>query len=344
MKSKTLVAGILAGVLAILLAGFGGVSLAFADEEGAGAQVQTTSDEGISLQSDPTLQDIVDSTPDGGTIKLDKDWDLSNVLIVKKKLTLDLDGHKIYNTKDFWHAAKKDNGETAEDNAWSLIPVRGSGDLTITGSGSLVAKANDVYAVDVFDTTSKLTIESGDFVGNITAVYVSEGTLIINGGSFSIQQLNENNVQDAYGLTINAYDASYKSGIAKITITGGTFANFNPADNKAEQGSGVTSFVPEGYKAEALGDGSFKVVAASDPDDGDDNNPTNPDDNSDGKDDNKDDNSDKSDNKSDNKTDNAENKKGSLPATGDDLQLAIDFLLGSAAVAVLGFGVALSRK
>lgn len=115
--------------------------------------------------------------------------------------------------------------------------------------GNFKAKKDDCYAADVYDKTAKLVIKGGNFIGNVTAVYVFEGELVIEGGFFDIQQLNSNNVQDGYGVLINCYDANFKNGTAKVTITGGTFVNFNPADNKAE-GAG-TNFVPEGYHVES---------------------------------------------------------------------------------------------
>jgi len=192
------------------------------------------------------LQSAINAADNGATVKLLNDIDLELTVSVTKQITLDMNGKKLYNTKDLW------DQPDAKANNWSLISVRESGDLTITGDGTLDAKENDCYAIDLQDETSKCTIENGTFVGNITAVYVHPGTLIINGGSFSIKQLNPNNVQDAYGLTINCYDADYKAGTAKVTITGGTFSHFNPADNKAEGAS--TSFCPSGYEATESGD------------------------------------------------------------------------------------------
>ena len=90
-----------------------------------------------------------------------------------------------------------------------------------------------------------MTVENGTVIGNISAIYAFLGEVTINGGSYSIQQLNTNNVQDGYGLTINCYDQNYKEKTAKITVTGGYFAHFDPANNKAE-GVG-TNFVKDGY-------------------------------------------------------------------------------------------------
>ena len=66
---------------------------------------------------------------------------------------------------------------------------------------------------------------------------------------------------EACKFTINKYDSSSS---AKITVTGGTFVNFNPADNTAD-GAG-TNYVAEGYtvvsQAQADGDIWYTVVPA----------------------------------------------------------------------------------
>ena len=72
---------------------------------------------------------------------------------------------------------------------------------------------------------------------------VQEGTLIINGGTFACEPFG-----DPYGCNflINCIDAAYKDGTAKISITGGTFINFDPSDSASENPNG--NFVADGYK------------------------------------------------------------------------------------------------
>ena len=184
-----------------------------------------------------TLADAVAAVQNGDTITLLKDVDLGNtVTVANKTVTLNMAGKTIYNTKDLWDSKL---------NAWSLISVRENGNLTITGDGTLKAKADDCYALDTQERSAKLTVENGTVIGNISAIYAFLGEVTINGGSYSIQQLNTNNVQDGYGLTINCYDQNYKEKTAKITVTGGYFAHFDPANNSAE-GAG-TNFVADGY-------------------------------------------------------------------------------------------------
>ena len=186
----------------------------------------------------------------GKSVKLDQDLNPGKTMVIDLKdgasVTLDLNGHTIANTTDLW------NEETGH---WSLISVRGNGTLTIKG-GTLKAKENDCFALDVFDKTANLIIEDGKYVGNLHAVYVYFGNLKVKGGEFSIQQLADG--KDPYRFTLNCYDSSYKNGTATVAVSGGKFFKFNPGDNAAE-GKG-TNFLAPGYKTEAEGD-YYKVVS-----------------------------------------------------------------------------------
>ncbi len=211
----------------------------------------------ISDKQYTSLANAIAAAKDGDTVKLLDDVVLDKTLIIKDKtITLDLNGKTISNSVDIWNE---------NTYAWSLISVRDKGNLTIddtTGGGTLKAKENDCFALDVYayDTknveNTKLTINAGNYVGNISAVYAFTGKATINGGHFSIQQKESGS--DPYRLTLNCYDSSYTAGRAHITVTGGTFVGFDPANNKAE-GEG-TSFVPEGYIPKDNGDGSYTVV------------------------------------------------------------------------------------
>ena len=195
-----------------------------------------------------TLQEAVAV---GGEVKLLKDVDISETVIVAKAVKLDLNGKTIGNTNDLWEKRAAD---------WSLLSVRAGGDLTITGNGTLKAKENDCYAVDVQDGAT-LTIENGTFVGNIHAVYVYQGELTVKGGAYSIQQKYPDAAK-ADEFVLNCYDEHRTEGTAKITVTGGIFEKFNPA-NCAAEGAG-TNFVAAGYAAKKLEDDKYEVVALFD--------------------------------------------------------------------------------
>lgn len=188
---------------------------------------------------------------EGGVVALANNLVLDRTLSVPagKEVVIDLNGKTIRNTEDLWDVPNK------FANNWSLLSVKG-GTLTIKGAGTLQAKENDCYAVDVQD-GGTVVIEDGTYVGNIHAVYVQKGTAEIRGGKYSIQQTYPDAAK-AYGFVLNCYDANRKNGTAKILVSGGEFVKFNPADCVAE-GAG-TNFVIAGYKSVASGTDVWKVV------------------------------------------------------------------------------------
>ena len=188
---------------------------------------------------------------EGGVVALANDLVLDRTLSVPagKEVVIDLNGKTISNTADLW-----DVPDVHAKN-WSLLSVKG-GTLTIKGSGTLQAKENDCYAVDVQD-GGTVVIEDGTYVGNIHAVYVQKGTAEIRGGKYSIQQTYPEAAK-AYGFVLNCYDKNRENGTAKILVSGGEFVKFNPADCVAE-GAG-TNFVIAGYKSVASGTDVWKVV------------------------------------------------------------------------------------
>lgn len=168
------------------------------------------------------LQTLIDNAIENTVVKLTSDIVVTESTIVSKNIVIDLNGHTIKNTEDIWNEDAK---------IWSLISVRNGGILTLLDSsesdnGTLHAKENDCFAVDVRD-GGILIIESGTYIGNISSVYVYSGTAYINGGYYKVQQISGIN---GHGETINCYDANFKNGTAKVIISGGSFYNFDPAD------------------------------------------------------------------------------------------------------------------
>ena len=212
---------------------------------------QVKADVAVAKIGSKNYKTLAEAVAAGGEVKLLKDVDISETVIVTKAVKLDLNGKTISNTNDLWEKRAAD---------WSLLSVRAGGDLTITGNGTLKAKENDCYAVDVQDGAT-LTIENGTFVGNIHAVYVYQGELTVKGGAYSIQQKYPDTAK-ADEFVLNCYDKHRTEGTAKITVTGGTFVKFNPA-NCAAEGAG-TNFVAPGYAAKKLEDDKYEVVALFD--------------------------------------------------------------------------------
>ena len=239
MRPRRLVSLLVAGCMVVSMVPASAVT-AFAD---AGAGTSVTEQVGSTAYQ--KLAKAIADAKAGDTITLSEDVDVQQTLVVDKQLTLDLAGHKLYNTNDLW------DKPTKQDNNWSLISVRGQGDLTITGNGVLDAKENDCYAVDLQDEATKLTIENGEFIGNIHAVYVESGEVVVKGGKFSVQQVYPD-ANKAYGFTLNCYDANRDAGTAKIYVTGGTYYKFDPTNNCAE--GEHTNFCVNGYTTTQDGD------------------------------------------------------------------------------------------
>ena len=193
-----------------------------------------------------------DVLANGSAFTVKTDMNPANTIISNGKLTIDAKDKEIANTVDLWQAA--------DDNEWSLVSARGTdGEVTVK-SGSFLAKENDCYAVDV-QGGATVVIEGGTFAGNIHAVYVYEGKAIIKGGFFSVQQPYPKTGLE-YEFVINCYDGNRENETASVEIRGGTYVNFNPADNAAE--GAHTNFVADGYtvvsETQANGDVWYTVV------------------------------------------------------------------------------------
>ena len=158
-------------------------------------------------------------------------------------------------------------GSLEASNNWAALYI--SADTTINagnGGGIYCANKTDAsasYAGGPFVANvvngSTVTVNGGTYYGGCTTFQVEKGTLIVNGGFFSVYPDIDTN---DYRYVLNCIDASYNNGTAKIIVKGGTFVNFDPSNNAAE-GAG-TNFVAEGYsvikETQANGDVWYTVV------------------------------------------------------------------------------------
>lgn len=186
----------------------------------------------------------------GSEIVLDKDFSVTKTIYATKDASLNLNGKTITCKNDIWNQKSGD---------WSVISVRNKAKLTINGDGKIQAKEEDAYALDVYD-GGKLIINGGEFVGNVHCVYVHTGSLLINGGTFSIDQTsNLNEGKTPYGFMINLLDGNRKNGTAKAEIAGGSFVNFDPSNCVAEGSN--TNFVKAGYTVTSVSDGNDTIYS-----------------------------------------------------------------------------------
>ena len=196
----------------------------------------------VNGQNYASLQEAVNAAKDGETVTLLKDVVQNSALNVKKSITLDMNGKKLYNTVDIWDVSN------------ALVRIEDGANVTITGNGTMSAKEDDCYTIAVVD--GDLTIKNGTFVGNVSVVQVEKGKLDITGGTFSLLQKWDGKTT----YLINCIDDAYRDGTAKVSISGGTFVEFNPANNEAE--SAGTNFLASGYVTKQVGENY--VVKAND--------------------------------------------------------------------------------
>ena len=192
-----------------------------------------------------TLAEAVAAAQDGQTVRLMADVEQNAQLAIDKSITLDLNGKTIKNTADIWG-----------DNANAILSIRNGAKVTITGNGTIAAKENDCYTINVVN--GDLTIENGTFVGNISVVQVQKGSLTINGGAFSLLQKWEGGSK----YLINCIDNAYVDGSATVAISGGTFVGFDPNVSPEKKVDGkAPSFAAPGAGITRNEDGSFTAAA-----------------------------------------------------------------------------------
>ena len=170
----------------------------------------------------------------GGVVTLTEDVVLTSPLVVKSAFVLNLNGKTLTNA--------------VENTATDVIIVEEGATLTINGDGNITAvSGNDGYAVISEGTViiNGGTITSGvDANGEPNAVvYVrGNGEVYVNGGNFP----NAN----ASKYVLNKKDSDRATTV--IEVKGGTFGAFNPANNAAENPG--TNFCAEGYGVAVDGD------------------------------------------------------------------------------------------
>lgn len=192
-----------------------------------------------------TLADAIRLAGKGKTITLLADVEQNTQLTINKSITLDLNGKTIRNTVDIWG-----------DKANAILSITNGAKVTITGNGTIDAKENDCYTINVVK--GDLTIENGTFYGNVSVVQVEEGTLSVKGGTFDLHQKWEGSSKYLF----NCIDDAYVGGSANVAISGGTFVGFDPNVSPEQKVDGKTpSFAAPGVGITKNEDGSFTAAA-----------------------------------------------------------------------------------
>lgn len=191
-----------------------------------------------------TLADAIRLATKGKTVRLLADVEQNTQLTINKSITLDLNGKTIRNTMDIWG-----------DKANAILSITNGAKVTITGNGTIDAKENDCYTINVVK--GDLTIENGTFYGNVSVVQVQEGTLSVKGGTFDLHQKWEGSSKYLF----NCIDDAYVGGSANVAISGGTFVGFDPNVSPEQKVDGkAPSFAAPGVGITRNENGSFTAV------------------------------------------------------------------------------------
>lgn len=163
----------------------------------------------------------------GGKVVLQNNIEVTSTLNVEKTVVLELNGFTLKNNVN--------NANT------DVIVVAENGELTINGDGTIEAvTGNDGYTVI---SEGLLIINGGTYKSGVDAngepnavIYArGNGKVFVNGGEFP----NENGSK----FVLNKKDSARAT--TEISVAGGKFQNFDPANNLAE-GEG-TNFMKDGF-------------------------------------------------------------------------------------------------
>ena len=197
------------------------------------AVVMTACGENEVVVNVATIEELLTAVDgDNDVIKLTEDMEATSAIVVKRKVTFDLNGKTL-----------------TGDGGNGVIYTQDDAEVTITGDGKIVAKESaDHYAMVIWaKDNSKVMIQNGTFTQSITGtdsqydmIYISGNAQVtIEGGKFDCHTPK---------WTLNILDKDATS--AKFIVKGGEFKSYDPANVTTEpKDSNVTSFLPEGYKS-----------------------------------------------------------------------------------------------
>lgn len=178
----------------------------------------------------------------GGEVVLTEDIALSTTLDVTKNLIIDLNGHNL--------TINNDSDELGEGDG--IIVTEGT--LTIKGEGTVTANTRAIWARG--NGGAVINIEGGHYVGatkgNTCEVIYASGNGVINiyGGTFEAETEDTVSFAAPQYAVLNLHGNGATG--CNITVYGGSFKNFNPADNISENPK--KNFCAEGYVSVANGE------------------------------------------------------------------------------------------
>lgn len=180
---------------------------------------------------------------------------MSDAVVITGESTLDLAGHTLTNF---------DLHLTGEGCNFTVKDSVGNGGMTYDGFACPSGDDSPTgYLISAWEGATAV-VESGTFTNNIFAcVYVMEGKVTINGGTFEVTSstINSSYNPDYARFTLNLNDAAGKDGTAVIEVKGGTFYNYDPSASASE--NPLKDYVPEGYVVTSTTSGEDTLYTVS---------------------------------------------------------------------------------
>ena len=211
------------------------------------AEVKTWEDgngyEGDVIETGLYEKQLRDILAAGGVVELSQDLVVTESLVVAagKEAVINLNGYDIINATD--------SEELGEGDGIIVY-----GNLTINGEGTVQGKTRCVWARGNDNPT--VTINGGNYVGAVggstcEVIYASgNGKINIYGGTFQAETQDNVSFAAPQYAVLNLYNNGAAGN--DIVVYGGSFKNFNPADNISENPK--KNFCAEGCQCVAKGD------------------------------------------------------------------------------------------
>lgn len=157
-----------------------------------------------------TASEAIAAVGEGGTVKMSGGLAPDEVITADKKFILDM------------------NNAIIVDDEKTPVSVNATGDLTLTGNGSVECNKNGLPAVN---NKGKMTIENGSYTrtvdekNNSFYTMVNHGEMVVNDGVFEAPGVVSSMIENGYQEFNKQYVAGQSAEYPSLTINGGTYIN-----------------------------------------------------------------------------------------------------------------------
>lgn len=124
-------------------------------------------------------------------------------------------------------------------------------DFIDSGEGGRMTNASNSYGIWSASEGVVVNVYGGTYEAYSHVLYAEKGRINVYGGTFKC-------LSEDKRYTLNCLDSSFTAETAKITVYGGKFYNYNPAESMSEPG-GPVSFLADGYTVRSYQEGDDTI-------------------------------------------------------------------------------------